>query len=303
MRRFLDAAEETGYDVERLQGRFGASFEQVCHRLSTMQRAGRAGIPFYFVKTDIAGNILKRSSATRFRFSQFGGPCPLWNVYKTFSEPGQIQIQVARTPDDTTYLNIARTVGRGGGYYLARPRSVAVVLGCEIEHATRTVYATGLDLANTAAGRPDRTRLPRLRTDELSPSRDAADRSPARCRHRRTRRGALSCQGLSRARRFRPPTPYRLSPHRKLPPLAAATRSSAPAFVGSRHRGPSCGCVTDLLTISSNMRSLQAARSPAPPICHHDGFRTRLTVLTSHHAKINRVCDVRCRRRAQGRGC
>ena len=152
--RFLDAAEETGYDVERLQGRFGASFEQVCHRLSTMQRAGRAGIPFYFVKTDIAGNILKRSSATRFRFSQFGGPCPLWNVYKTFSEPGQIQIQVARTPDDTTYLNIARTVGRGGGYYLARPRSVAVVLGCEIEHATRTVYATGLDLANTAAVAP-----------------------------------------------------------------------------------------------------------------------------------------------------
>ena len=149
--RFLDAADETGYDIERLQGRFGASFEQVCHRLSTMQRPGRPGIPFYFVKTDIAGNILKRSSATRFRFSQFGGPCPLWNVYRTFSNPGQIQIQVAQTPDDTTYLNIARTVSRSGGFHLARPRSVAVVLGCEIEHAPRTVYATGLDLQNTAA--------------------------------------------------------------------------------------------------------------------------------------------------------
>ncbi len=149
--RFLDAAAETRYDIERLQGRFGASFEQVCHRLSTMQRPGRSGVPFYFVKTDIAGNILKRSSATRFRFSQFGGPCPLWNVYKTFADPGQIQIQIARTPDDTTYLNIARTVGRGGGFHLARPRSVAVVLGCEIEHAPRTVYATGLDLTDSAA--------------------------------------------------------------------------------------------------------------------------------------------------------
>ena len=145
-RRFLEAAESTRYDIEVLQARFGASFEQVCHRLSTMQRPGLPGIPFYFAKTDIAGNILKRSSATRFQFSRLGGPCPLWNVYRTFAAPGQILVQVARTPDDVAYLNIARTVGRSGGSHLARPRSVAVVLGCEIEHATKTVYATGIDL-------------------------------------------------------------------------------------------------------------------------------------------------------------
>ena len=153
-RRFLDAARDTSYDVERLQGRFGASFEQVCHRLSTMQRPGLPGIPFYFAKTDIAGNILKRSSATRFRFSQFGGPCPLWNVYRAFASPGQVIVQLARTPDEVTYLNIARTVGRNGGFYMARPRSVAVVLGCEVEHAERTVYAAGLDLRDRHAAIP-----------------------------------------------------------------------------------------------------------------------------------------------------
>jgi predicted transcriptional regulator/transcriptional regulator with XRE-family HTH domain len=145
-RAFLEVAREWRYDVERLQSRFGASFEQVCHRLSTMQRPGLPGLPFFFLKTDIAGNVLKRSSATRFQFARFGGPCPLWNVYEAFAHPGQILVQIARTPDEVTYLNIARTVGRRGGRYLARPRSVAIVLGCEIEYARLTVYATGLDL-------------------------------------------------------------------------------------------------------------------------------------------------------------
>ena len=153
-RRLLETAQAVRYDIEILQARFGASFEQVCHRLSTMQRPSLPGIPFYFAKTDIAGNVLKRSSATRFQFSRLGGPCPLWNVYRTFATPGQILVQVARTPDDVAYLNIARTVGRGGGSHLARPRSVAVVLGCEIEHATKTVYATGLDLQTREGATP-----------------------------------------------------------------------------------------------------------------------------------------------------
>lgn len=166
----LEAAEAVRYDIERLQGRFGASFEQVCHRLSTLQRRGQAGIPFLFAKTDIAGNILKRSSATRFQFSRLGGPCPLWNVYRTFASPGNILVQLARTSDGVAYLNIARTVNRGGGSYFARPRAVAVVLGCEIEHGARTVYASGLDLRDRNAAVP------------IGPGCRACDRTS--CRHR-----------------------------------------------------------------------------------------------------------------------
>ena len=169
-RRFLAAAQATQHDIERLQSRFGASFEQVCHRLSTMQRPGLPGIPFYFVKTDIAGNVLKRSSATRFQFARFGGPCPLWNVYRAFASPGQILVQLATTPDDVTYVNIARTVSRPGGFHLARPRSVAVVLGCEVQYATQTVYAAGLDLNSPEAAVP------------IGPGCRACERSG--CRHR-----------------------------------------------------------------------------------------------------------------------
>ncbi len=169
-KRFYDVARQVRYDIQRLQRAFGASFEQVCHRLSTMQRPGLPGIPFYFVKTDIAGNILKRSSATRFQFAQFGGPCPLWNVYRAFAHPGEILVQLASTPDDVTYLNIARTVGRGGGSYLARPRAVAVVLGCEVSYAAQTVYAEGLNIAAPQA------------VDPIGPGCRACERT--NCRHR-----------------------------------------------------------------------------------------------------------------------
>jgi predicted transcriptional regulator/transcriptional regulator with XRE-family HTH domain len=167
---FHAAAQSVRYDIQRLQRSFGASFEQVAHRLSTLQRPDMPGIPFYFVKTDIAGNILKRSSATRFQFAQFGGPCPLWNVYRAFAHSGEILVQLAATPDNATYLNIARTVGRGGGSYLSHPRAVAVVLGCEIRYAAQTVYAAGLDLSN-----PDSA-------DPIGPGCRACERTT--CRHR-----------------------------------------------------------------------------------------------------------------------
>jgi transcriptional regulator with XRE-family HTH domain/Zn-dependent peptidase ImmA (M78 family) len=43
---FLDAAKAERYDIELLAHRFGASFEQVCHRLTTLRRPGAEGIPF-----------------------------------------------------------------------------------------------------------------------------------------------------------------------------------------------------------------------------------------------------------------
>ena len=168
--RFLREARAVRYDIERLQNRFAVSFEQVCHRLSTMQRPGDPGIPFFLVKTDIAGNVLKRSSATRFKFARFGGPCPLWNVYRAFTQPGRLIVQVARTPDEVAYLNIARTVGPSGGAYLSRPRNVAMVIGCEVAYAAQTVYAAGLDLSDPAVA------------DPIGPGCRACERT--RCRHR-----------------------------------------------------------------------------------------------------------------------
>ena len=76
---FLAAARTLRYDIEGLMHRFAASFEQAAHRLSTLNRPGEAGIPFFFVRADIAGNITKRFSAAGFHFSRYGGACPRWS--------------------------------------------------------------------------------------------------------------------------------------------------------------------------------------------------------------------------------
>jgi len=149
-REFLETARTERHDLERLSSHFGVSIEQVAHRLSTLQRPGNNGIPFFFVRVDQAGTITKRHSATRLQFARFGGACPLWNVHRAFETPGQFLRQLAETPDGIRYLSIARDVTKGGGSFNAPLRRFAIALGCELKHAEQLVYADGLDL-----GRPD----------------------------------------------------------------------------------------------------------------------------------------------------
>lgn len=144
--RFLDAAEQLNYDIEMLAMQFEVGFETVCHRLSTLQRPTRRGVPFFFVRTDRAGNISKRQSATAFHFSRVGGSCPLWVVHDAFGTPGRILTQVAQMPDGRTYLWIARTTDDGPRPYGAPQRSFAVGLGCDITHASRLIYSQGIRL-------------------------------------------------------------------------------------------------------------------------------------------------------------
>ncbi|MER8029841.1 short-chain fatty acyl-CoA regulator family protein [Streptomyces bauhiniae] len=151
---FHKAAEEVRYDIELLSARFGVGFETACHRLSTLQRGGRRGVPFSFLRVDRAGNISKRQSATDFHFSRLGGTCPLWTVYEAFSAPGRILTQVAEMPDGKRYFWIARTISRGGVGHHAPRAEFAVALGCELRHAHRLVYAEGVALDDPRSATP-----------------------------------------------------------------------------------------------------------------------------------------------------
>ncbi|WP_447777257.1 short-chain fatty acyl-CoA regulator family protein [Variovorax boronicumulans] len=143
---FLQAAEALRYDIDLLARQFGVGFETVCHRLSSMQRPGASGVPFFFIRVDRAGNISKRQSATHFHFSKTGGTCPLWNVYEAFAQPGRVLPQLARMPDGRAYLWIARTVSHGQRGFGSPSKTFSIGLGCDIRHAPRLVYAKGLDL-------------------------------------------------------------------------------------------------------------------------------------------------------------
>lgn len=153
-RPFLATARQERYDIERLQVIFNVSFEQICHRLSTLQRPSEQGIPFYFLRVDAAGNISKRQSASSFHFARVGGACPLWNVHDAFAQPGKILRQIAQLPDGKTYFCIARTVSRTEGGFLMPQKNFAVALGCELDYAHQLVYATGLDLHDDSAAVP-----------------------------------------------------------------------------------------------------------------------------------------------------
>ncbi|MBS3651981.1 XRE family transcriptional regulator [Pseudaminobacter sp. 19-2017] len=151
---FLAAAQGLRHDIELLATRFGASLEQVAHRLSTLQRPGLKGVPVFFARIDRAGNITKRHSAAKLQFARFGGACPLWNVHQAFEMPGRFIRQLAETPDGVRYLSIATEVTKKGGGYHAPHRRYAITIGCEISYAKDFVYADALDLTNRAAFEP-----------------------------------------------------------------------------------------------------------------------------------------------------
>ena len=149
--QFLAAARELRHDIELLAERFGASLEQVAHRLSTLQRPGARGVPFFFVRVDRAGTITKRHSATRLQFARFGGACPLWNVHLAFERPEEIVRQLAETPDGERYISIARTITKRGIGFRAPIRRYAIALGCSVAHAPDIIYADGLRIDQTGA--------------------------------------------------------------------------------------------------------------------------------------------------------
>jgi predicted transcriptional regulator/transcriptional regulator with XRE-family HTH domain len=151
---FLRTAEEMRYDIELLQHHYTVSWEQVCHRLTTMRRPGASGVPFHFVRVDIAGNISKRFSGTGIRFARFSGSCPRWDVHAAFLTPGRVRTQLSKMPDGTAYFCVARTIRKSYGGYASGDSLMAVGIGCPVREARKLVYADGYDLDNLDAAVP-----------------------------------------------------------------------------------------------------------------------------------------------------
>ena len=149
--KFLRAAEEHRYAIDRLCAGFGANVEQVAHRLTTLSRPGASGVPFFMLRVDPAGNISKRYAGENFPFSHFGGTCPRWHLHAAFQTPGQTIRQLIETPDGQRFFTISRTIERPIRPDLRDDALLAVGLGCDVKHAHRIAYADGLELTKTGA--------------------------------------------------------------------------------------------------------------------------------------------------------
>ena len=135
---FLVNAKKNKYDVEILMHHYACSFEQVTHRLTNLQKPGNEGVPFHFLKTDIAGNVSKR----------FSGSCTRWNVYIAFLNPGKIHPQISRMPDGKVYFCIARAFEKGIEKHGMPKSFVSIGLGCDIKYAKDLIYSEGMDINN-----------------------------------------------------------------------------------------------------------------------------------------------------------
>lgn len=147
---FYQEALMAKYDIDRLTARFSVSYEQVCHRLTTLQRPGKRGIPFFFLRIDRGGNVSKRFNVTPIQLAKYGGACPRLDVHYCFRVPGRIMTQIVEMPDHSRYLTINRTVDRPAIHYSTDDKRLAISLGCAVEHAPETIY--GLDINPNSTG-------------------------------------------------------------------------------------------------------------------------------------------------------
>ncbi len=138
---FIGEARSSRYDIDHLAARFGVSFEQACHRVTTLQREGNQGVPFFFLRVDKAGNVTKRFNATAIHLAEYGGACPRWDIHVCFRTPGRILPQFVEMPDSSRHFTINRTVDRPTHGYKSQDHRLAITLGCSIEHASELVYA------------------------------------------------------------------------------------------------------------------------------------------------------------------
>ena len=136
------------YDLQLLQNTFATSFEQVAHRVTCLQDAKLPGIPFHFLRVDMAGNISKRFSLSGIEIPRYGGACPRWNVYSAFTRPGVIQAAVSKMTNGEKYVCIARTVEKGVGRFGQSKSILSIGLGCEAKYAKEFVYTENLDITD-----------------------------------------------------------------------------------------------------------------------------------------------------------
>ncbi|MEM8753946.1 MAG: short-chain fatty acyl-CoA regulator family protein [Pseudomonadota bacterium] len=145
---FLREALACKYDFAHLSLRFGVSFEQACHRATTLRREGAEGVPFFFLRIDKAGNVTKRFNSTGFHLAEYGGACPRLDVHTCFRSPGAIVPQLVEMPDGGRFFVFARTVNRPRFTRRSQDKRLVVAMGCAVEHIGAIGYAEDVRAAD-----------------------------------------------------------------------------------------------------------------------------------------------------------
>ncbi|QJU56453.1 DUF2083 domain-containing protein [Sphingomonas sp. AP4-R1] len=140
--RFVAAAEESRYDCGWLAARFGVSFEQLAHRLTSLDRSGTRGIPFFLLRMDAAGQVSRLVLTEAYPFARHGGVCPRWNGTTALRAPGEMVADLVESPDGGRTLILAQARAPEALRGAVSPRIVAI--GCDARHMEAIVHADPL---------------------------------------------------------------------------------------------------------------------------------------------------------------
>ena len=141
---FFKEAQAKRYDVDTLAAIFGVTYETVAHRLCNLSDPRRRGVPFHFLRSDVAGNISKRYSATGLRFAAQGGSCPKWAVHVAFLTPSILRRQYSTLPDGTMYFCFAKAMVSPVEGSVERGTAYSIGMGTHADDAKFLSYAQGL---------------------------------------------------------------------------------------------------------------------------------------------------------------
>jgi predicted transcriptional regulator/DNA-binding XRE family transcriptional regulator len=147
-RRFLRACEQTGYDLAVLQRRFASSFDQVAQRLTTLQRVGERGLPFFSARFGRTGRMVGFTAGASGAVHPIeSARWPAWIAYAAFESRGSMLTQAVSFGEGEAaarhWFTIARTVEVDGVACSARK---VIVLGVEARYATDLAQARGVSL-------------------------------------------------------------------------------------------------------------------------------------------------------------
>jgi len=126
--------------VELLSNIFGTTYETVAHRLCNLSDPQRRGLPFHFLRADIAGNISKRYSGTGLKFATGGGSCAKWALHLAFLNPSQLTRQYSMMPDGSTYFCFAKVQLQPVEGSIVRGTAYSIGLGTHAENAKYLAY-------------------------------------------------------------------------------------------------------------------------------------------------------------------
>lgn len=147
-RRFLRACEQTGYDLPILSRRFSVSFDQLAQRLTTLQRVGERGLPFFSARFGRTGRMVHFTAGASGAIHPIeGARWPAWIAYAAFENRGAMLTQAVKFGEGEAapkhWFTIARTIEVDGAACSARR---SIVLGIEARFAGDLAQAQGVSL-------------------------------------------------------------------------------------------------------------------------------------------------------------